>query len=366
MYSITKPTLLLDRQRTLGNIEKMIQQARRGNVHFRPHFKTHQSAVIGDWFRERGITAITTSSVDMALYFAGHGWTDITIAFPVNLRQIEAINELAQRVQLGLLVESAETAERLDQSLQTDVNIWLKIDIGSGRTGLRWDDLPAITQVAQTVARLPHLHLKGLLTHAGHTYKAQGVEALTRIYQEMVTRLTAVQTHLHHHGLETLISLGDTPSCSVVSNFGPIDEIRPGNFVFYDIMQYQIGACTEEEISVVVACPVVAKHANDQRIILYGGAVHLSKEAIPDENGRPIYGRIAHLNEDGWTKMINNTAVVAISQEHGIVQTADTDFFNSVAVGDLLAVLPIHSCLTANLLKKYHTLDGEIIEMAPI
>ncbi len=30
-------------------------------------------------------------------------------------------------------------------------------------------------------------------------------------------------------------------------------------------------------------------------------------------------------------------------------------------VGDLLGVLPVHSCLTADLLKEYQTLDGERI-----
>jgi len=33
-----------------------------------------------------------------------------------------------------------------------------------------------------------------------------------------------------------LISYGDTPSCSIAENFDEVDEIRPGNFVFYDVM----------------------------------------------------------------------------------------------------------------------------------
>jgi len=33
-----------------------------------------------------------------------------------------------------------------------------------------------------------------------------------------------------------------------------VDEIRPGNFVFYDLMQYRIGSCSVGQIAVAMAC----------------------------------------------------------------------------------------------------------------
>ena len=93
------------------------QHAHQAGVTFRPHFKTHQSAEIGEWFRAAGVTAITVSSVDMALYFARHGWNDITIAFPANLRQQRDLAELARQIHLGLLVESVETVQHLASML---------------------------------------------------------------------------------------------------------------------------------------------------------------------------------------------------------------------------------------------------------
>ncbi len=50
MYSITKPTLLLDEDIARANIERMAQKARNHNLTFKPHMKTHQSAQIGEWF----------------------------------------------------------------------------------------------------------------------------------------------------------------------------------------------------------------------------------------------------------------------------------------------------------------------------
>lgn len=360
-HLIEKPTLLLDKTKAIANIEKMIAKANQNSVHFRPHFKTHQSADIGEWFRERGVNAITVSSVDMARYFAGNGWHDITIAFPVNLRQMDEINRLAAAIKLNLLVESPDTVARLSQQLHHPVQVWLKIDVGTGRTGVRWDDHAGAIAVAQAVSQTPNLNLAGILTHSSQTYRASNQAEATAVYQEVLPRLQAIQQSLREQGVAALISIGDTPGCSLVDSFAGVDEIRPGNFVFYDLMQWEISACTEDEIAVAVACPVVAKHPGRLQLVLYGGAVHFSAQFLYDENKRPLFGRLAHLTEDGWTPVYPGATLVSVSQEHGIAQV-DQSFFDSVQVGDLVAVLPVHSCLTVDQLPYYLTLDGERLE----
>ncbi|MBE2222414.1 MAG: alanine racemase [Anaerolineae bacterium] len=359
---ITKPTLLLDTQKTLRNIERMIAKATHSGVVFRPHFKTHQSAEIGEWFRKRGVNAITVSSIDMARYFADHGWRDITIAFPVNLRQLPEINQLAKEIKLNLLIESMPVAEQIVSGLTHPVNIWLKIDVGYQRTGLFWQDYEGITAVAITIAHAHNLNLVGLLTHAGHSYSAGSREKVIEVYETSVQRLQAGQITLRDRGIETAVSIGDTPTCSLVDTFEGVDEIRPGNFVFYDIMQAQIGACSLDDISVAVACPVIAKHPERGQIIIYGGAVHFSKEYLRRGNGAPCYGHLARLTQNGWEALPDTSHITSLSQEHGIVQV-EPYLQDLIQIGDYLLVLPIHSCLTANLLKRYLTLEGEWIEM---
>lgn len=126
---IKRPTLILDKEKALRNIKTMAEKARKSRVTFRPHFKTHQSAEVGEYFRSRDVSAITVSSVDMARYFANQGWKDITIAFPVNLRQIDEINGLAKKMQLNLLVESDETIHYLKLNLKYPVDVWIKVDV---------------------------------------------------------------------------------------------------------------------------------------------------------------------------------------------------------------------------------------------
>jgi len=360
---ITKPTLLLDKQKTLRNIERMIAKAAHSGVRFRPHFKTHQSAEIGGWFRERGVDAITVSSVDMARYFADHGWQDITIAFPVNLRQLPEINQLAKQIKLNLLVASLEVAEQLGSGITSAVDVWLEIDVGYQRTGLHWQNYEEITAVARTITQAHNLHLAGLLTHAGHSYAARSAKDIHAVYETTLARLQAGQISLRDMGIETAVSIGDTPSCSLIDTFEEVDEIRPGNFVFYDMMQAQIGACTLDDISVAVACPVIASYPQRGQIVVYGGAVHFSKERLLRNDGITSYGRLARLTQAGWQPLPAANYVTSLSQEHGIIQV-EPYLLDRIKIGDLIVVLPIHSCLTANLLKRYLTLDGEWIEMA--
>jgi len=361
-FPIERPTLLLNKVRTFKNIQRMSEKVLRSKVIFRPHFKTHQSAEIGKWFKNFGVRSITVSSLDMAQYFAKNNWNDITVAFPVNILEIKKINELASQVDLGLLVESSEVVQQLGQKLQHNVNIWIKIDVGAGRTGIFWKKFSEILNIVKEIDNYARMNLSGILTHAGQSYRAKSRTEIEFIYYDQVQLMLKVKEYLSSNGIEKLkISIGDTPCCSIVDNFAEVDEIRPGNFVFYDTMQLQIGSCSEEDIAVAVACPIVAIHENKYEIIVYGGAVHLSKDFIISQDNTPIYGYVATPNSDGWGRILPETYVAGLSQEHGIIKSTPS-FIKQVAIGDSLIILPVHSCLTVNQMREYYTIKGKRIK----
>lgn len=359
---IQTPTLLLNKPLTRRNLQSMAEKARAHNLRFRPHFKTHQSAVIGEWFRQIGITAVTVSSVEMANYFIQSGWQDVLIAFPINKREIDKINELNQKVDLHLLVESLDSVDFLSENLGQPIHLWLELDAGYGRTGVQWQKIDQIIQIATAIKDSPMLHFAGILTHAGNTYLARTKSEIIDIHGETNQRLQQVKQTLEAVGIETAVSIGDTPSCRAADDFKGIDEIRPGNFIFHDLMQVQIGACSVDEISVALACPVVAVYPEKEQIAVYGGAVHLSKEQLILAAGRVSYGRVARLSNDGWQVMAADSFVKGLSQEHGILQ-ASKELCHQVTRGDILLILPVHSCLTVNLHQKYLTLAGEWIKI---
>ena len=357
---IKMPTLVLNPTRAQVNLRRMAAKAAAQGVRFRPHFKTHQSAEIGEWFREEGVTAITVSSMRMATYFAGHGWDDILVAFPVNLREMDAICDLASKVRLGLLVESTQSIERLAAALQTPVDIWIKIDSGMHRAGLDVKDGAGVFALAQAVRHYPQLRLRGLLTHAGQTYHAHSPEEIRRMYAGSVQAMNLLRRELEGRmGVKLEVSAGDTPGCTLCDDLGPVDEIRPGNFIFFDAMMHDLGVCAWEDVAVAVACPVVALHPDRSEAVIYGGSIHLSKEYIEAE-GQVFYGYAAFPTDDGWQPGDPSSRVISLSQEHGVVRLAPADF-ERLRVGDLLYILPVHSCLVVDALKSYRCLNGREI-----
>ncbi|MDZ7660293.1 hypothetical protein [Fodinibius sp.] len=151
------------------------------------------------------------------------------------------------------------------------------------------------------------------------------------------------------------ICSGDTPCCSVSDNFGPIDAISPGNFVFYDLMQNQIGSCAPANIAVAMSCPVVDKYPERRELIIHGGAIHFSKESMT-ENGITHYGTVAHKVDKHWEPLGNDSHLIKLSQEHGIIRCSN-HVFKNYNIGDTITLLPVHSCLTANLMKQYRLTD---------
>jgi len=351
---ITRPALLVDEAICRQNIRFMAEKAARLGVKFRPHFKTHQSALIGSWFRDEGVKAITVASVTMARQFIDQGWDDITIAFPLNLREAGEISELSARARLNILVTMADPLEVLSGILSGEakpIGVFIKIDTGYHRTGLPSSDVDEIGRIINICRISSLLEFKGFLTHTGHTYNARGREEIEMISKEAFSQLSALR-HMFYSGPDPLIlSVGDTPACSLLDDFDGMDEIRPGNFVFYDVMQTLIGSCGTDKIAVCLACPVVSKDAVRKEIVVYGGAVHLSKESV-FLRGRTIYGLVTQFTAGGWSEPLDDCYVSALSQEHGVIKVSE-EAFRSVKPGDLLGILPIHSCLTAQCMGNY-------------
>ncbi len=358
---ILSPTLLLNEEICRKNIKAMQEKAKASDLCLRPHFKTHVSKEIGDLFKEVGTSKITVSSLDMACYFEEDGWDDITLAFPVNIREIERINHLASRIKLHLVVENIEAIQYLSGHLKNSVFIRIKIDAGYGRTGVRYSEIEKIEELIIAIKKSNHLIFEGFLSHAGNSYEAQEKEEINTVHIELKERLLSLKKQLKEKYPEISLSIGDTPICSVVEDLSWADEIRPGNYVFYDVMQAFIGSCEYEDIAVAMACPIVAKHEEGNRLIIHGGAVHFARDfLIHPSTGKPFYGWVVSLDEgcigepDFWSH------VSKLSQEHGTLSVTD-EVFEKYRVGDIIGVLPIHSCMTANLMGEYLTFKGKRI-----
>ena len=361
LMNISVPTAVIDREKARENIRAMAAKAAKQQIRFRPHFKTHQSAAIGDWFKNEGVREITVSSVRMAAYFADHGWDDILIAFPVNLREAEEINRLAGLVNLSILVESEEAVNELDKRLQSEVSVWVKVDTGMGRAGILCEMEEEVEAICRKILASPTLKLTGLLTHAGQTYHVSTTQEILGLYAESNRYINELKNFLVLKlGVKLQVSVGDTPGCWLSEDLGAVDEIRPGNFLLFDAMMMDLGVCSSDQVAIAVACPVVAKHPWRNEIIIYGGAIHLSKEYLLHEE-QPIYGYAVEIGNVGWEFQGRENYVISLSQEHGIVHLSD-ELFGRVKIGDLIGIMPVHSCLAVDTLGHMLDFDGNRYE----
>ncbi len=139
------------------------------------------------------------------------------------------------------------------------------------------------------------------------------------------------------------LSYGDTPTCSVCDDFSLMDELRPGNFVFYDLMQIEIGACQYDDIALAMACPVVGIYPDRNEVVIHGGGVHFSKERATDGS----YGQVFVRDDDGQQQVVNGAILTGLSQEHGVL-SGPSEWIDSLQVGSVIRVYPVHACLAVD------------------
>jgi D-serine deaminase-like pyridoxal phosphate-dependent protein len=353
MFNLTTPALLLDLPTLTRNCALMRTRALDSHVHFRPHVKTHKTREIASMQHGGNRGAITVSTLAEAEFFADGGFRDITYAVPIAPEKLGRAADLSQRVErLALLVDS-ETARRAMEEFAASngvvFDVFLKVDCGYHRAGVD-PESPDSVRLATALARSETIRFQGLLTHAGHSYHARDVEEIRRVAAEESACLTRFRALLASEGLgDTQRSIGSTPTLSVVDRFSDCDEVRPGNYVFYDAFQATIGSCALSDCAASVLTTVVGSYPERDTLIVDAGALALSKDLGPDHIDPQFgYGVVCDLELRPLAMTL-----LALSQEHGKIRSE-----THVPVGTQLRIIPNHSCLTAALFETYHLVDG--------
>ena len=354
MFALTTPAFLVDDERLRANCERMRAKSIRSGVAFRPHVKTHKIVEVARLQHGGGIGPITVSTLAEAERFAGAGFRDITYAVPIAPEKLARAAALARRIErLNVLIDSDE-ALRAIEAHGGIFDVFLKIDCGYHRAGVDPDD-PDSVRLALAMARSENVHFQGLLTHAGHSYHARSVDEIRRIAGEESSSLSRFRALLASEGLgEVTRSVGSTPTASVVESFAECDEVRPGNYVYFDAAQAALGSCRLEDVAASVLTTVIGSYPERNTLIVDAGALALSKDLGADHiEPEPHYGIVC---DEHLTPL--PMKLIALSQEHGKIESA-----SHVPVGTRLRIIPNHSCLTAAMYDvAYVVRDGEIID----
>ena len=213
--SFSTPTLVINRSISSNNLDKMIGVANKNNLVLRPHFKTHQSIEIGKWFKQKGVTSITVSSISMAEYFSNE-WDDITIAFPINILEIDKLNLIIKgKKRVKILIDSVSSLKILDSRIIETVEVYLKIDVGYNRAGLKIDEKQKIKSIVNFCNTSQKVSFLGFLAHFGDSYKSKNKEEIKNVFQKSIERIKVLSDGFPNFQ----ISIGDTPTCSTIKKY---------------------------------------------------------------------------------------------------------------------------------------------------
>jgi D-serine deaminase-like pyridoxal phosphate-dependent protein len=353
---LTTPAFLVDRAVVERNCERMRKKAAASDVIFRPHVKTHKTVEIARMQHGGEIGPVTVSTLAEAEQLAEAGWRDLTYAVPIAPGKLPRVAELAQRVdRMNILIDTPEALQAIESSGHA-FDVFLKVDCGTHRAGVDPNRAESL-DLARAMAASKAVRCRGLLTHAGHSYAATSIDDILRVAAQEASAVTRFRERIGDADL--VRSVGSTPTASVVERFTGADEVRPGNYVFYDAFQATIGSCAAEDVAVSVLATVIGVYPERDALMIDAGALALSKDLGPNHIDPQFgYGLVCDLDGKPLPMRLET-----ISQEHGKIRTKQR-----VPVGTQLRIVPNHSCLTAAMYDVYHVVEsGRVVaEWRPV
>ncbi|MGZ7039184.1 MAG: alanine racemase [Thermoanaerobaculia bacterium] len=359
-FQLDTPAFLVDRTIVARNCAQMHEKAKASSVHFRPHVKTHKTVEIAKMQHAGYRGPITVSTMAEAEFFADAGFVNMTYAVPIAPEKLARAAALASRIErLNVLIdhESAFAAlEEFHRAESATFDVFLKVDCGYHRAGVDPDAADSV-RLALAIARSPAVRFHGLLTHAGHSYHARNITEIQAVAAQETAAVTRFRGKLE--GYPSLIrSIGSTPTASVVDRFIDCDEVRPGNYVFYDAFQTSIGACGPADCAVSVLATVIGCYPERNNLLIDAGALALSKDLGPDHLDPSFgFGRVCDESLQPVALKLR-----AISQEHGKIEGNRAEITRH-PIGSRLRIIPNHSCLTSAMYDVYHVVeDGKIVD----
>lgn len=348
LLELRTPSMLIDVDRLERNCTFMAQRARALGVRLRPHVKTHKVPEIGRMQVCGHFGGITVSTLAEARSFADAGFSDITLAVPLDPRKAHE----AVALSVNVLVDSEEAVTALEGTAagQSIPNVWLKVDCGYGRAGVDPQTESAI-RLASRIYSSPTVHFAGVLTHGGHSYSRVGPAAILEVAREERDVLVGFASRLREHSIEVEgVSVGSTPTMMHVDHLRGVTEIRPGNYALFDGFQSQIGACPPDWVAATVLASVISVHSD--RAIIDAGALALSKDSGLGDAG---YGTVI----DAHGRSLPDLSLVSLSQEHGKITGRGV---GQLCVGDRLRIVPNHSCLAVACFETLYGVRSGIVE----
>lgn len=360
LSELRTPALVLDRAAVARNTASMSRKARQHGIRLRPHMKTAKCVEVAKLATEGNFGGITVSTLAEAEFFAGHGFRDIVYAVGLAPGKFDDVIRLRREgVDLKVLVDDLEVAHALAQHARAaavKLEALIEIDSGQHRAGLD-PEAPELVPLGAALNLPPYVALAGVLTHAGQAYHAKGAGALQPIAEDERLALLRAVERLREAGLPCPnISAGSTPTAVHGTRFDGLSEIRPGNYMFYDLTMVSLGVCRQEDVAVSVLASVIGHNRKAGHILVDAGFMALSKdlgahEFLPDAG-------LGYVMDERGRGRLPGLSVTGVNQEHGEIAVRTAQDYERLPIGARVRILPNHSCATSAMHPHYNVVEG--------
>jgi len=295
---------------------------------------------------EAGAIGVCTATIWEAIVMSRSGIQDGLIANQVRGRErIAALAKAAGEGRLTVAIDHAQNAADLSNAVQaagSKLDVLIEVDVGMGRGGVR--SAEETVTLAQRVAKLPGLRLRGVQGYEGHCMLEPDRAVRIRKAHAAMDYLGNVIDRLAAAGFRCeVVSAGGTGTYDIMGNNPRVTEIHAGSFVFMD--NFHGNPVPGFSQALTVLGTVFIQHGNT--IVLDAGRKSVGIDfVLPTMVDYPYY------------------QARYFAEEHALF---DVDERCHLKLGDTMELIPGYAPTTVNLYDAYHVVEnGVVVDIWPI
>ena len=333
VHDLETPSVLIDMTVMEGNIAAMQKRCDDLGIQFRPHIKTHKIPDIARRQIEAGAVGIACQKVSEAEVFADAGFDDIQIPYNiVGERKTRRLAALAKRSDVTVTVDSQTVVDGIAAAAQqagVTVNMMVELIALNQRTGTTSEHA---LELARRIVVAEGLHFAGVMIYPS--------DAAIR------PRLQKTLALLEEAEIEVEMVSGGGSGAILESHLLPeLTEMRVGTYVFWDWGSVDKGMTSFDRCAMRIRASVVSAH-EPSRVILDSGSKTVNAETVDGLLGYIVEYPDARFHQ--------------ANEEHGFVDC--TACAAMPKVGDIVHIIPVHTCVVTNLHNQLYGVRGEAVE----
>ena len=327
------PSVLIDMDIMEGNIAAMQKRCDDLGIQFRPHIKTHKIPDIARRQIQAGAVGIACQKVSEAEVFADAGFSDIQIPYNiVGERKTRRLAALAKRAKVTVTLDSQTVVDGIAAAArQADVTVNMMVELAAlnHRTGTTPEHA---LELARRISETEGLRFSGVMIYPSDAAIRPRLQKTLSLLEDAKIKVETVS--------------GGGSGAILESHLLPeLTEMRVGTYVFWDWGSVDKGMTTFDCCAMRIRASVVSAH-EPSRVILDSGSKTVNAETV---NG--LLGYVVEYPDARFHQA---------NEEHGFLDF--TDCAAMPKVGDIVHIIPVHTCVVTNLHNQIYGVRGDSIE----